>query len=234
MYVRMRVFMHVCVCVVAWTGICLDTRCVCNKGWNGTTCSTCSAGFYGPTCASCPKSCNRGYCDDGISGSGKCVCPAGTSGSDCSTCDGDFAGPYCLACPPCSAVTPATCEWSPGANNTFCNCTSPNYDPVSNCTGCVNGNFGTDCGWVMLDVVLIACLAGAVAVGVVVILIWCIRMQTRQKYENRSMYSEPFHNIHSTPGVEEQRQELLRHDKNMFNVMVRSLERVCVICYCCC
>eukprot|EP00750_Incisomonas_marina_P007292 INCI14791.12.p2 GENE.INCI14791.12~~INCI14791.12.p2 ORF type:complete len:190 (-),score=33.55 INCI14791.12:1589-2158(-) len=52
---------------------------------------------------------------------------------------------------------------------------------------------------------------------------WCIRVQTRNKYENQSMmFSEPFHNIDSTPGVEAQRQELLRHDKNMFNVMASS------------
>ena len=32
----------------------------------------------------------------------------------------------------------------------------------------------------------------------------------------------PFHTIDATPGVEEQRQELLRHDKSMFNVMASS------------
>eukprot|EP00750_Incisomonas_marina_P007300 INCI14791.9.p1 GENE.INCI14791.9~~INCI14791.9.p1 ORF type:complete len:827 (-),score=96.62 INCI14791.9:69-2549(-) len=203
-------------------GTCIDTKCVCNRGWNGTTCNSCLHGYYGPSCSACPKSCGRGYCDDGITGTGKCVCPPGTSGTDCSTCAGNFAGPFCEPCPDCS-TSRAICSWSQAANQTYCNCSSTAFDPSTNCTACVSGNFGGDCAWVVTDVIVYATVGGVIAISGLVLLMWCIRVQTRNKYENQSMmFSEPFHNIDSTPGVEAQRQELLRHDKNMFNVMASS------------
>ncbi len=166
----------------ASAGVCIDKKCTCARGWNGTTCSTCSGGYYGPTCAPCP-SCGRGWCGDGLAGKGKCHCPPGILGPDCSTCDVGFVGPYCQLCPACDTVTVAAkCQWSPKDNATHCNCSSLAYDPASNCTQCARGTFGSNCSWAVTYVIAFSTLGGgAAAVAIVVVVWWCRRRQRRKK-----------------------------------------------------
>ena len=77
------------------------------------------------------------------------------------------------------------------------------------------------------DVIAYSVVAAVVVIASIIGLVWCCRSVRSRNAQYRS--TEPFHKIDATPGIEEQRQELLRHDKSMFNVMVCcSFQEYCV------
>ena len=155
--------------ICAAHGTCLDGpwgsgTCLCSPGFGGADCGSvcpanagllcsghgacdaqtarcvCTDGYAGPTCTTaCPRSgaaavpCggpDRGTCHDGVAGNGSCSCRAG------------YAGPACQhLCP----GAPVPCNGH-GACNALglCVCTSPFAG--ANCTECVSGAHGPDCG----------------------------------------------------------------------------------------
>ena len=74
-----------------------DGRSQCPQGWAGAECDFCTGGYYGEICTPC-RQCERGICDDGITGTGACICDTGWAGTICDTCATGYFGPNCTAC----------------------------------------------------------------------------------------------------------------------------------------
>ncbi|KAH9601014.1 hypothetical protein LSM04_006616 [Trypanosoma melophagium] len=133
-------------------GVCNSStnQCVCNSGFDGDFCEQCSVGHYGPRCLQCRSCENKGYCDDGVNGTGACVCPKPFSGMNCEvSCDGPFdctpcnlRGGYCecgvCRCDRASGWGGPHCDvvLDPCRRHSFDGCKVCSSDTANNCTFC--------------------------------------------------------------------------------------------------